>query len=96
MSSASSAHRRDPAGNRLESRAGRIVPCLAAAGCCVLLAGCQSEPLDGARVALLRELMVESARMREEAGKGPVRSDEAERAVGDWRGVGAGAEAETE
>lgn len=50
-----------------------------------LLCGCRSVPEEGERVALARDLMVESAKMT----AGAQRSDSAERAVRVWRGQGA-------
>ncbi len=53
---------------------------------CVALAGCQTGPAEGEYVRFVREVMVESARMEEESGDGPERSEPAERAVQVWRG----------
>lgn len=55
---------------------------------CALLAGCQAAPPDGTYVTFMREAMVESARLLENAGEGPERSEHAERAVSAWRGSG--------
>ena len=59
---------------------------VAAAALCALLAGCQSGPAEGDYVTFVREVMVESARLKEAAADGPDRSEQAERAVGIWRG----------
>ena len=62
----------------------RYIPALAPL---VLLSGCQSGPPDGTYLTFVRELMVASAELKEEAGDGPDRSEQAERAVGAWRGA---------
>ena len=59
---------------------------VAAAALCALLAGCQSGPAEGEYVTFVREVMAESARLQEESADGPSRSEQAERAVGAWRG----------
>ena len=59
---------------------------VAAAALCALLAGCQSGPAEGEYVTFVREVMAESARLQEESADGPGRSEQAERAVGAWRG----------
>ncbi len=51
-----------------------------------LVAGCESAPTDGEYVTFVRELMSESARLKDDAGDGPERSEQVERAVGVWRG----------
>ena len=53
-----------------------------------LLCGCRSAPQEGERVALVRDLMVESAKLT----AGPERSEGAERAVRVWRGQSDGGE----
>ena len=53
---------------------------------CLALAGCQTGPAEGEYVTFVREVMAESARMEEESGDGPERSEPAERAVQVWRG----------
>ena len=50
-----------------------------------MLAGCQTGPAEGEYVTFVRELMTESAHLDEQSGEGPDRSDEAERAVREWR-----------
>ena len=59
--------------------------CVTALG--VLLCGCVTEQQNGDAVALMREVMVESAKSSE--GQEPLESPErVVRAVGDWRGSG--------
>ena len=59
--------------------------CLAALG--LLLCGCVTEQQEGDAVALMREVMVESAKASE--GQQPLESPErVVRAVGDWRESG--------
>ena len=57
-----------------------------ALGVCLLLAGCQTEPVEGEYVTFMREMMVESARLKDESGEGTERSEPLERAVRVWRG----------
>ncbi len=52
----------------------------------VLLAGCQTGPAEGEYVTFVREVMAESARLKEASGDGPERSEQAQRAVAVWRG----------
>ena len=59
---------------------------VAAIALCALLAGCQSGSAGGEYVTFVREVMAESAQIKEEAADGPDRSEQAERAVGIWRG----------
>ena len=51
-----------------------------------LLGGCQSAPAEGEYVTFVRDLMSESARLKDDAEDGPDRSEQVERAVRVWRG----------
>ena len=51
------------------------------------LPACQSVPPDGAYTAFLTEVMVTSAKLKQDAGKGPKESRQAARAVAAWRGT---------
>ena len=53
-----------------------------------MLAGCQSAPAPGEYVTFVRDVMAESARLDEEAGEGPDRSEAFEEAVRVWRDAG--------
>ena len=53
-----------------------------------MLTGCQSSgPAEGGYVTFVRDVMTESANLKEETGKGPERSEQVERAIWVWRGV---------
>ena len=52
----------------------------------ILVAGCESAATDGEYVTFVRELMSESARLKDDAEDGPDRSEQVERAVRVWRG----------
>ena len=51
-----------------------------------LVAGCESAATDGEYVTFVRDLMSESARLKDDAEDGPDRSEQVERAVRVWRG----------
>ena len=53
-----------------------------------MLAGCQSAPAPGEYVTFVRDVMAESARLDEEAGEGPDRTEPVEEAVRVWRDAG--------
>ena len=63
----------------------RIRWLLAAVALHAMLSGCQTGPAEGEYVTFVQELMAESAQLEAQAGEGPDRSDEAERAVRVWR-----------
>ena len=68
----------------------RTVPALAL---CLVLTGCQSRPAgqsrptEGEYIALLREAIAESARLKKQSGEEPRRSEQAVQAVRVWRGT---------
>ena len=54
---------------------------------CLMLTGCMSRPAEGEYVTLLRDAMVESARIKKQLGQEPRRSEKAVQAVQVWRGT---------
>ena len=62
----------------------RLLPAIALYA---VLTGCQSGPAEGEYVTFVREVMTESAKLKQEAGKGPKHTEQVERAVRVWRGA---------
>ena len=62
----------------------RLLPAIALYA---VLTGCQSGPAEGEYVTFVRDIMTESAKLKEAAGEGPEHTEQVERAVRVWRGA---------